>query len=304
MSEDKRIRPIGRPGDPKPAAPGAQPPAPEPVPPAKSPAPPAQRPQHPAGTPVRAPRLTPPAMSPQVPHPPAPPPAEPEPELPLEPAPPPAPTYTPMHFKAPAAAPVAHLPPPLPPPSPVPPPVVEQQGHAGFKANLKWAAWLAAGIAVTAGAGYLVAALWLFPAPLLPNERQVARVGGMMADDARRELERQGLVVEVTGREPSPNVGEGAVVWQDPPPGVAVPRGSTVKVILSAGLPVVAVPDVRGFEPLFAQRLIAAAGLRVEGIDTLDVKGVPPGAAGATTPAAGDSVLLGRGIILHLAPSP
>ena len=313
MSDDQRIRPIGRPGDPKPPAPGAQPPAPaEPVPPAKAPAqpvtpaPPAQRPPHPSGPQVREPRLTPPAMSPQVPHPPEPPPpAEPEPELPLEPEPPPAgrPTYTPVHFKAPVAAPVAHLPPPAPPPAPIGPPV-EEKGRADIKANLKWAAWLAGGIAVTAGAGYLVAALWLFPAPLLPNERQVARVSGMMADDARRELERQGLVFEVTGREPSPGIGEGAVVWQDPPPGVAVPRGSTVKVILSAGLPVVAVPDVRGFEPLFAQRLIAAAGLRVEGIDTLDVKGVPPGAAGATTPAAGDSVLLGRGIILHLAPSP
>lgn len=303
MSDDRRIRPIGRPGDPKPPVPGAQPPAPaERVPPAQSPAPPAQRPQHPASTPVREPRLTPPAMPPQSIHPPPPPAAEPELELelPLE-APPPAakPAYTPVHFKTPVAEPVSHLPPPGPVAAPG-----EDKGHAGIKANLKWAAWLAAGIAVTAGAGYLVAALWLFPAPLLPNERQVARVGGMMADDARRELERQGLTVEVTGREPSPSVGEGAVVWQDPPPGVAVPRGSTVKVTLSAGLPVVAVPDVRGFEPLFAQRLIAAAGLRVEGIDTLDVKGVPPGAAGATTPAAGDSVLLGRGIILHLAPSP
>ena len=302
MSRDDRIRPIGRPGDAKPpeVTPPAPPGHPAPAaPPAQTPARPAQRPQHPPGTPVREPRLTPPAMPPQaVPHPPPAPPApapEPPPAEPVRPAARPA---APAPLRAPVAAPVAHLP----PPSPVTPPGGPKGSLA--KANLKWALWLVAGIAVTAAAGYLVAALWLFPAPLLPNERQVARVSGMSENDARRELERHGLAAEVTAREPSPGSGEGTVVWQDPPPGVAVPRGTTVKLILSSGLPVVAVPDVRGFDAMFAQRLIAAAGLRVEGIDTLDVKGVPPGAAGGTSPAAGDSVLLGRGLILHLVPSP
>jgi len=154
---------------------------------------------------------------------------------------------------------------------------------------------------VTGGAGYFVAALWLFPAPLLPNERQVARVGGLTESAARRALEQQGLTADVVAREPSPNITQGAVIWQDPPPGVAVPRGHQVRLVLSAGLPVVAVPDVRGYDAEFAQRLLAAAGLRVDGIDTVDVKGVAPGAAGSTDPRAGDSVLVGRTIILHLA---
>ena len=291
MSADDRIRPIGRPGDAKPPEKPAAP-----APPPQAPAPPAQAPKGPGTTPVREPRLTPPAMSPQPTPPPPPSPPSPPPQ------PKPAPEATqPAREKSapPPPPPAAALPPPPPPPS-LPPLAVTARSSPAAK--LKWALWMALGIAVTAGAGYLVAALWLFPAPLLPNERQVARVSGLREADARRALERQSLGIEVTGREPSPNITEGAVIWQDPPPGVAVPRGTSVKVILSAGLPVVAVPDVRGFDPEFAMRLIAAAGLRVEGIDTTDVKGVPSGAAGGTSPAAGDSVLIGRAIILHLAP--
>jgi serine/threonine-protein kinase len=150
-------------------------------------------------------------------------------------------------------------------------------------------------------AGYLVAAVWLFPAPLMPTERVVSRVGGMFEDRARRELERVGLAAEVTAREPDPLAAAGTVIWQDPPPGVAVPRGTAVSLVLSSGVPKVMVPDIRGYDPDFAQRMLAAVGLRVDGIDTLDIKGVPPGAAGGTDPQAGDSVLIGRSVFLHLA---
>jgi len=165
----------------------------------------------------------------------------------------------------------------------------------------RWALWLVLGVAATGVAGYLVAALVFFPAPLLPNERQVARVTGLNEAEARRDLERQGLLVEVAGREPNPNVPRGAVVWQDPPPGVAVPRGSTVQVALSAGEPRIVVPDVRGFDADFAQRMLTAIGLRVDGVDSVDTKDLEPGAASGTEPAAGDSVVIGRSIFLHLA---
>jgi len=167
--------------------------------------------------------------------------------------------------------------------------------------GIRGAIYLVVGVAVTVAAGYLVAALVFFPAPLLSSERQVARVTGMSEGEARRELEKQGLAAEVTGREPSPTVPPGAVLWQDPTSGVAVPRGTTVSLILASGVPRVLVPDVRGYDIEFAQRLLAAAGLRVDGIDSLDVKGVLSGAAGSTEPAAGDSVQIGRSILLHIA---
>jgi serine/threonine-protein kinase len=178
---------------------------------------------------------------------------------------------------------------------------LEEEPKRRVPPGMRFALWLLVGIAVMSVAGYLVAAVWLFPAPLLPTERVVSRVGGMFEDRARRELERVGLGAEVTAREPDPLAAAGTVIWQDPPPGVAVPRGTAVSLVLSSGVPKVMVPDIRGYDPDFAQRLLAAVGLRVDGIDTLDIKGVPPGAAGSTDPVAGDSVLIGRSIFLHLA---
>lgn len=159
--------------------------------------------------------------------------------------------------------------------------------------------WLLLGIAVTAAGGYLVAALVLFPAPLLPNERGVPRVLGMSEREAARALAGAGLTLE-SGREPHPDAREGVVVWQDPPPGVVVPRGRLVTLTISAGVPRVAVPDVRGFDVELAQRLLAAAGLRLESVDSVDAKSLIAGVALGTTPAAGDSLPLGRGVIVHL----
>ena len=153
---------------------------------------------------------------------------------------------------------------------------------------------------MTATGGYLVAALVLFPAPLLPNERKVAHVAGLSEEDALRELGRQELTGNVIAREPHALVPPGNVVWQDPPAGVAVPRGDTIRLVVSAGAPRIAVPDVRGYDAELAQRLIAAAGLRVDLVDTVAMKSAPAGTVGGTTPAAGDSLPAGRGITLHV----
>jgi serine/threonine-protein kinase len=163
--------------------------------------------------------------------------------------------------------------------------------------------WLLGSVAAMALAGYLVAALVLFPAPLLPGERKVTQVAGLMEDDAVRELERAGLVGAVVVRQPHALVPEGQVIWQDPPPGVALPRGDSVRLIVSSGPPNVAVPDVRGYDVDIAQRLIVAARLRVEAVDTVKTTPsalAPAGVVGATTPRAGDSVRSGGGVTLHV----
>jgi serine/threonine-protein kinase len=168
-------------------------------------------------------------------------------------------------------------------------------------ARLKFTAWLLLGVALTGGAGYLVAALLFFPAPLLPNEREVARVIGLSAEEARALLEGDGLLVEVTGREPHWSAAAGVVSWQDPPPGVAVPRGATVAVTLSAGPPRVVVPNVRGLDFELARRVLWAAGLAVEGADSVEAAGIESGIAVGTAPEVGDSIVLGRGVVVHLA---
>jgi serine/threonine-protein kinase len=151
------------------------------------------------------------------------------------------------------------------------------------------------------GAGYLVAALVLFPAPLLPNERPVPRLLGLDEDVARRELERAELAAAEIAREPHPTAAPGAVIWQDPPAGVAVPRGGAVHLVVGAGPPRLRVPHVAGLDVGLASRLLAAAGLRVDFVDSVEIADVPRGISVGTTPAAGDSVPRGTGLVLRVA---
>ncbi|HWO88763.1 MAG TPA: PASTA domain-containing protein [Gemmatimonadales bacterium] len=160
---------------------------------------------------------------------------------------------------------------------------------------------MAAGVALVLLTGYLVAALVLFPAPLLPSERFVPRLVGLSEAEARREVRDGDMAVELRAREPHPAAPVGFVIWQDPPPGVAVQRGATIQLTLSDGPPRVAVPDVSGLDPDIAQRLLAAAGLGVDLGDSVTAKGIARGLAASTEPPAGDSARLGSRVVLHLA---
>ena len=159
--------------------------------------------------------------------------------------------------------------------------------------------YLIGGVAATVLVGYLLAALFLFPAPILPSEREVPRLIGVTAAQAESMLTQSGLKSEVADRERHPTLAAGMVAWQDPAPGVAVRRGATVALTLSDGPPRVAVPDVRALDPELAQRLLAAAGISVAGVDTVP-SSLPAGLAAGTAPAARDSVVVGTAVILHL----
>lgn len=152
-----------------------------------------------------------------------------------------------------------------------------------------------------AGAGYLVAALYLFPSPLLPSERRVPEVVGLGAQDAQRELEERGFEAVIAASEPHPTAPAAIVTWQDPPSGVAAPRGARVELTVSTGVQRVAVPDVAGLDLELAQRLVWAAGLRVGQVDSVTAKGSLPGIAVGTSPAARDSLPLGASLAIHLA---
>lgn len=169
-----------------------------------------------------------------------------------------------------------------------------------FRRFLRYAGLLLAGIAVMAGVGYLVVAIWLFPSPLMPSERVMPRVIGLSENEADRQLGRLGFTV-TTAREPHLTAGAGLVTWQDPPPGVAVTTDTRVSVTVSGGMPYARVPDVTGMDLPMAERLLAAVGLRVDAVDTVTIKTQHPGVAAGTTPARGDSLPMGRGVTVHLA---
>ena len=159
---------------------------------------------------------------------------------------------------------------------------------------------LVGGVALTALAGYLVAALLIFPAPLLPNERQVPRVTGIAVDAAQQTLQAHGFRPEIADSAPHPTYAAGLVTWQDPSAGAAAPRGSVVALTVSEGTPRRVVPSVQGLDVELAQQLLLAAGLTVGTVDT--VPGTQPaGTAVATEPAAGDSIAAGSSVRLHIA---
>ena len=133
--------------------------------------------------------------------------------------------------------------------------------------------------------GYLIAALFLFPAPMFVSSATVPRVLGVTLDSARVALERVDLKSREAERVPHPRLPAGQVVWQDPPPGVVVSEGSTVDLSLSAGPQRVPVPDVSGFDAGFARMLVEAAGLAVAVESTQTA--APRGITVNTRPPAG-----------------
>jgi eukaryotic-like serine/threonine-protein kinase len=145
-----------------------------------------------------------------------------------------------------------------------------------------------------------VAAVLLFPAPLLPNERRVPQVVGTAIENAQRTLVAAGFRAEIANREFHPTYAVGMVTWQDPAPDVAAPRGSAVALTVSAGPPRRRVPDVRGLDADLAQKLLLAAGVAVGTVDSVAAP-LPPGIAAGTAPAAGDSVAAGSAVTLHVA---
>ena len=175
-------------------------------------------------------------------------------------------------------------------------PAVLSGGRPG---RARRAAIVAGGVALTALAGYLVAALLIFPAPLLPSERRVPRVIGAPEDEAQRALRKAGFRTELADSAPHAAYAAGVVTWQDPSPGTAAPRGSVVSLTVSEGAPQRVVPDVRNLDPELAQRLLAAAGFAIGRVDTIPGT-LAAGVVAGTSPPVGDTVPAGTDLVLQI----
>ncbi|HEY7683532.1 MAG TPA: PASTA domain-containing protein [Gemmatimonadales bacterium] len=150
---------------------------------------------------------------------------------------------------------------------------------------------------------YLITILWLFPAPLFSHEHAVPRVLDLGATEAREKLESQGFRMRVEDQQTDPSVPRGAVVWQDPPPGMVLTPNSQVSIILSDGPPDVPVPDVGGFPRLLAERVLKAAGFTLGKPDTLPALS-EPGTVVQTRPPPGIGRPAGSEVGLVLSSGP
>lgn len=158
-------------------------------------------------------------------------------------------------------------------------------------------AWLLGALVFMFGLGYAVAALFIFPAPILVGHRTVPRLVGMPIDEARSELTELGLQASDGGGERHDEVPAGHVVWQEPPPGTEVTEQSAVSLVVSAGPAAATVPDVTDLDARLAARIIRAAGLRVRVIDSVQAP-KPMGVTVVTRPPAGTPVTPGSAIVI------
>jgi len=136
-----------------------------------------------------------------------------------------------------------------------------------------------------------------YPAPLLPGHQAVPRVLGLTVPEAQAEIQKSKLQVTDGGAEPHPTAPAGIVIWQDPPPGVIAPEGTKVTLVSSAGPPKIPVPDVSGLDATLAQSLVAAAGLVVSQVESVQAA-APSGLAMLTRPPAGTALAPGSGLAI------
>jgi beta-lactam-binding protein with PASTA domain len=144
--------------------------------------------------------------------------------------------------------------------------------------------------------------LLLFPAPLLHGHGVVPRVLGLSLSEASSALKKAGLQVQDGGSQSHPTAPQGTIIWQDPPPAVSAPAGLRVTLVASEGPPKIPVPDVTGLDGSLAQRLIAAAGLGVAPVESVQAAAAPgvtmltrPAATMLLSPGAPVAVVVSRG---------
>ena len=171
---------------------------------------------------------------------------------------------------------------------------VPEQPTDRRRSVLRWAGF-SLGAAIV---GYLLAALLLFPAPIVTSRHPVPRVLGMTKSEAITDLQKAQLQPKDSGSEPHPTAPAGTVIWQDPPPGVDVPNDTRVGIVTSSGPSKVAVPDVTGYDAAMAQQILTAAGLTVGRTDSIQAPNVPPGLVVITRPPANSVANPGTGIVL------
>ena len=163
---------------------------------------------------------------------------------------------------------------------------------------VRWALYLAGAFVL----GYAVAALFIFPAPILAHRRVVPRVLGLPYAEAQSQITTAGLRVENSGAEPHPTAPTGTVIWQDPPPGVSAPSGAKITLVASSGPPKIPVPDVSGLDGGLSQKLVTAAGLTVAAVESVQAAApagivmlTRPPAAALLAPGGGVTIVVSRG---------
>jgi serine/threonine-protein kinase len=127
---------------------------------------------------------------------------------------------------------------------------------------------LAAKILLLAGSLAVVAALSAYitvKTTLSGREVKIPDLTEMSVADATQLLVERGLILEESGRRYDARVEEGKILAQDPPPDSSIKLQRKVKIVVSLGDKVTAIPDLRGGAARRAQITLQQQGMTVAG---------------------------------------
>ena len=121
----------------------------------------------------------------------------------------------------------------------------------------------------------LVSALTAMRLAIHGREVIIPKLVGMSPSEAERAGAASGLQVVIERQFYSPDVPEGKIMTQVPPPGTKVRRGWSIRVAQSLGPQRVAIPDVTGGSERIAELNIRRRGLSLGSVAHVNLPDVP-----------------------------
>ncbi len=126
---------------------------------------------------------------------------------------------------------------------------------------------------------------------------------GTPADSALAHLARLGLRGKLADTVSDPLTATGTVAWQSPAAETALPEGAVVRLGVSSGAALVALPDVGDLDLATARQVLEAAGLVAGKVDTIR-QDADAGTIVQLTPAAGANLRPGTVVQLGVSSGP
>jgi beta-lactam-binding protein with PASTA domain len=152
----------------------------------------------------------------------------------------------------------------------------------------------------------LISALLAMQFAIHGREVAIPKLVGMAPLDAERVAAASGLQLAVERQFYSPDVPEGRIMTQVPPPGTKVRRGWTVRVAQSLGPQRVAIPDLTNGSERAAELNIRRRGFAVGFVAQVNLPDVPPDRVASQNPSANASGVAAPKIdlLVSLGPEP
>ena len=150
----------------------------------------------------------------------------------------------------------------------------------------------------------LVSALTAMHFAIHGHEVTIPKLIGMTPSEAERAVNSAGLQIAVESQFYSPDVQEGRVMTQMPPPGAKVRRGWVVRVAQSLGPQRVAIPDVTGQSERVAEMSIRRRSLNLASVAQINLPDTTPDQVVAQSPPANASGVAAPKISLLVSEGP